>query len=192
MKIHSLTMMAGLLIVGSVNAAPIQWSDNGHYYEYVSDSTTWNEALSLAATSYYNGMQGYLATITSQGEQDFLRQNFPYVAWIAGSDEWDPASENDEGVWKWMAGPETGQQINFFAWASGEPNNCCGGEDYLQFHWVNDGGWNDHGGPGNASQRNGYLVEYSPNTPHNIPEPTTLILLGSGLAAIGWRRRKAS
>lgn len=200
MKIQRLMMISGLLLATSTNATPIQWAvaggGNGHYYEYVSDSVNWNGALEQAASSSFAGMQGYLATITSQEEQDFLQTNLPNLAWIAGSDEWDPNTENDEGQWKWMAGPEQGQLLTYFSWASGEPNNCCGGEDYLQFHWASNGDWNDHGGPGNSNQTNGYLVEYSSADQGggggSIPEPSTLVLLGAGLAGLGGLRRKTS
>ncbi len=60
-------------IVSSSQAIPVQWSGNGHFYEIIRDnSLDWFDAKSAAESSYYNGWQGHLATITSQGELDFL------------------------------------------------------------------------------------------------------------------------
>ncbi|MGD1712813.1 hypothetical protein [Dapis sp. BLCC M172] len=43
-------------------------SDTGHYYEYVPGAYTWNQAKASAEARSYNGLQGYLATITSEAE----------------------------------------------------------------------------------------------------------------------------
>ncbi len=181
----------------AASAAPVQWSGNGHWYEYVNLDVDWHTARSNALASSYNGMRGYLVTITSAAEQSFLQNTFGSIlAWAGGSDEWDSTSENDEGTWKWMDGPEAGQtfwddngaHVTYANWAPGEPNNCCGGEDYLVYGWSN-GRWNDHGGPGNAYYRIGYIVEYSPNT-STVPEPALPLLLGGALAALGRRFRR--
>ncbi|MCG8533051.1 MAG: hypothetical protein MI749_20680, partial [Desulfovibrionales bacterium] len=56
------------LLATTAQAAPVQWSVNGHSYEFVNTGTelTW-EAAQAAAT----GKGGYLATITSQAENTF-------------------------------------------------------------------------------------------------------------------------
>jgi len=184
-------------ISSGVTAAPVQWADNGHWYEYVNTQVDWDTARSNALASSYNGLSGYLVTITSAEEQDFLMSVFGSIlAWAGGSDEWDSSSENDEGSWKWMDGPEAGQTfwddngtyVTYANWSPNEPNNCCGGEDYLVYGW-NNGRWNDHGGPGNAYYQVGYIVEYGANTP-NVPEPALSLLLGGALGALGWYRRR--
>jgi hypothetical protein len=68
-------------------------------------------------------------------------------------------------------------------WAAGEPNDFRSGEDYTQIR--TNGTWNDHGLPYFPSYSHGYVVEYSP-----VPAPTTLALLGMGLAGFGFIRRK--
>ena len=161
-------------------AAPIQWAGNNHYYEYFDSAVTWGDAVTAAAAKSFNGMQGYLVTITSADEQAFLMSQNWGLSWAGGSDN------GDEGIWTWRTGPEAGQAFSYTNWNCGEPNNCCNGENYLQYNWA--GGWNDHGGPGNSGQMNGYVVEFSAA----VPEPETYAMLLAGLGIVGAiaRRRK--
>ena len=90
------------------------------------------------------------------------------IGWIGASDA------AQEGVWKWVTGPESGTQFwsgsswgssyggAFENWGSGEPNNF-GDEDYG--HFRSDGKWNDIDNVYSAVQ--GYIVEYGgmPNDP---------------------------
>jgi expansin (peptidoglycan-binding protein) len=184
-----LTTLAAAMMLGiaatSVQAAPIQWTTasggNGHWYEFISTGATWQSAFAAANASTYMGMQGYLATITSEAENTFASALAPAEAWLGGSDE------AVEGTWRWMNGPEDGQEFTYTNWANGEPNNVGGGEDYLHTNHANIPGhkWNDYGGPGTgASITYGYIVEYS------APEPGTLALLGLGLAGLAASRRR--
>jgi hypothetical protein len=113
-------------------------------------------------------MQGYLATITSAAENEFLKTRMPSNAWIGAS---DAASE---GTWKWVTGPEAGQTfwsgsssgsaVNgaYANWSSSQPNNSNGGQDYGEIYATDgtstDGKWNDRS---NTEYPDGYLVEYS-------------------------------
>ncbi|GET40750.1 hypothetical protein [Microseira wollei] len=54
------------LIPKNVQAAVLFNPATGHYYEFVPGRFTWNEAKSAAETRVFNGLQGYLTTITSQ------------------------------------------------------------------------------------------------------------------------------
>jgi hypothetical protein len=84
----------------------------------------------------YMGRQGHLVTITSSDENAFvinLAAGNSY--WMAGSDA------QQEGVWRWVAGPENGQIISPTFWAPGQPDNS-GNEDAL-CHWTVVKGWND-------------------------------------------------
>src|SRR5262245_45070695 len=63
------------------NAAPILNPLNGHYYQAFvfpeeRDFLSWDAAESAAESLFFMGEQGYLATITSRQENDFLIVNF--------------------------------------------------------------------------------------------------------------------
>ena len=97
---------------------------NGHSYYRSTGIATWTTARSNCSS-----MGGYLVTITSSGEQNFLYGLWP-SGWIGLTDE------VTEGTWKWV----TGETYSYSNWNSGEPNNS-GNEDYVQF--VSNGKWND-------------------------------------------------
>ncbi len=142
--------------------------DNGHFYEFISQpGVTWTEARAAALGRSLFGLRGYLATITSAEENQFAFSKAQAVGWIGGSDA------DVEGEWRWMDGPEAGQQFwqglsdgapvggMYNAWSANEPNDL-NGEDYA--HFLNTGLWNDYA---DTTQVTGYLVEYggSPGDP---------------------------
>ncbi len=156
---------------------------NGHFYEYVSTTETWTAAKAAAAAKIYLGLHGYLATITSPSENDFIRQKLAADAWIGASDrnlEINAATGTttyvdqaaSEGHWYWVTGPvgEIGTNFSngnnspvvvsgmFMNWNSGEPNNSLFGENYGKIFSSggNMGQWNDLGN----NNPQGYVVEY--------------------------------
>ncbi|EIJ39767.1 PA14 domain-containing protein [Galbibacter orientalis DSM 19592] len=145
---------------------------SGHYYEYIpSEGITWTVAKAAAEARNFYGVQGYLATITSADEAALLGEQSPGAGWIGASDA------AVEGEWKWVTGPEAGQQfwqgtgggtvVNgmYANWNTGEPNQS-GDEDYAHINAPGtgfDGSWNDlsnTGATSGAYQPKGYLVEY--------------------------------
>ncbi len=173
------------ITVGEANYLPA----TGHYYRYVDDlGITWTDANTAANASTYFGLQGYLATLTSQEEADFSGSQAAGTGWIGGSDA------ATEGVWKWVTGPEAGLNFwngtaggsspNFAFWNSGEPNNS-GNEDYAHITHPNinpNGSWNDLTNTGATSgdyQPQGYVVEYGgmPGDPIlNITDVTSVTM----------------
>jgi|GEM_PF-1914218 len=157
--------------------------ENGHYYEPVTSTSAvdWNTAQSGAASKTLFGMTGYLATVTTRQENDFIAD---YVnasnVWIGASDDVTAVnnacgSGGTEGDWYWVTGPEKCQQFwqgqnagtlqngLFARWNSGEPNNGGGGsnpsENFAATNYNGKAGqWNDfaHNNPAVTN----YLVEF--------------------------------
>lgn len=94
----------------------------GHCYVFVDEPLWWDDALARAERMVYEGIMGHLATITSDHENSFLKENFGRPGMLGGTDA------ETEGIWKWATGPEAGQEIDYLPWADGEPNNLT--------HWT--------------------------------------------------------
>lgn len=172
-----------LLTTTSAYAVPIQWSSadggNDHYYDVVSTTPqSWEASVADAAATTYLGMTGHMVTITSAEENTFvfdLMQSIGHVSFLGGSDS------VTEGLWQWV----TGETWDYENWSPGEPNNCCGGEDYLSF--LGNGTWYDIQG---LNQGNGYIIEFGTfGGPVNVPEPHSLLLFLAALLGIYARRR---
>lgn len=175
--------------LGDANFLPA----TGHYYLYVaSDGITWNGAREASENTFYFGLQGYLATITSQEEAQFAGEQSPGTGWIGASDF------GSEGTWRWVTGPEenlvfweggvTGAPVagQFSFWNAGEPNNF-GDEDFAHItdpSIGNLGSWNDlpnagdPEGPASPYYPRGYFVEFGgmPGDPDiNLSAGSTII-----------------
>lgn len=178
-------------------AAPIFDSANGHYYEYRSDPliTSFASAQTFASAQVYNGLIGYLATITSAQENQFV---FASVSGSMGSmPGYGGGSDADaHGTWKWVSGPEAGtvfyiegqaNQPGYSNWNSGEPNNL-GTENYLNLFNNSPAGWNNI-----QDSPNAVYIEYGGlGVTGAVPEPSTwaMMVLGfCGLGFMAYRRR---
>lgn len=104
---------------------------NGHWYKVIDRDaiTSWYEA-----QQFCQSVNGYLATITSQAENDFL---YEYIKSLEYSGAYFGYSDSDtEGTWKWNNG-EVSPYVN---WKTGEPDGEDTKDDYAR---LSGGYWSD-------------------------------------------------
>jgi len=113
--------------------------DNGHFYKAITysgaDDKTRTTAASNAASNIFGNHGGYLVTITSDAENDFVSANIPNASniWIGASDA------GNEGLWKYDQGPENGTVIwraPCYSNPAGQSNSCGGATGYNSYDGV--------------------------------------------------------
>jgi hypothetical protein len=172
-----------------------------HYYEYVAGSTTWTNAYTVSSAKSYFGRAGYLATILSEAENNFIWKLMSSDAWFGASDDYGyintakgstvyASQSAAEGKWHWVTGPEKGQNFSngntpsttlvsgmYHKWAGGEPNGTS--EAFGQFYSSNNGQWNDLAN----STLGGYICEYG-DMPGDLTSSVTIftrqVTVGNG------------
>ena len=159
-----------------------------HFYKYVEfpsgDSTsTWATAYKEAKKSVFEGLKGYLATITSENEEKYLYSSLGgnLQAWIGGArtllprDGYDgfvldsdeitdnalkPVDESNKNVrkWSWLCGPEAGTTF----YETGESGKADGGSvcDGQYADWNENEPNNRYNGGGTSAYYQEYALEY--------------------------------
>lgn len=183
---------------GSMLAAPLQWmigsGGNGHWYDYVPAFSIFSPvdfatARAAALASTHMGMQGYLATVTSAGEQQFIQNSFGFLVGFGatGSAFLGAGDSAAEGQFRWLDGPEAGQLVSYTNWLPGYPNTTSGDILHLYINYASPGnpsyGWLNSG-----TSAVGYVIEYSSLGDPGVPEPSSLVLAVGAIAAMAYRR----
>ena len=158
---------------------------NGHFYYIYNVDTgiTWK-----GAKQYCESQGGYLVTITSPEEQEFISelvQNQEKRSyWIGLTDE------EESGVWRWV----TDEPFSYSNWGYNEPNHGYGGKEHyvaiVSYDTSYDypiflGEWNDHANDRDIVQF-GFICEWessASSTPPSENHYETDSALGKYLAA---------
>ena len=141
------------------------FSGNGHYYQLVTGTINWTNAKTAAEASTYEGLTGYLVTITSAAENNFIKNKIATNTWIGGSDDATHTSNTHpaitsggagsdptdglagEGTWEWVSGPDNGK--TFHCQEKIEPKadpahpDCTVASGYEYVNWLTNEP-NDH------------------------------------------------
>ena len=99
-------------------------ADNGHYYLAVNNPVAWTTARDNASAATYMGMKGYLATVTSEEENNYLTSMIQMNTWLGGTCQPSYLTGLDLNIngtpttslyaggqarYFWATGPEAGQ-----------------------------------------------------------------------------------
>lgn len=124
----------GMIFGASVESTENPECYRNHTYKVIDTNNIWEDA-----EKDCESQGGYLATITSEWEKDYIeehvlpeKRSFGY--WLGGRRD-----EKDVSLWKWV----TGEDFYWTRWDGGEPNNLGGGEDYLMLYGSRKSRWND-------------------------------------------------
>ena len=176
-----------LSTISLLSSTPVYYSGNDHYYDVISvpGGITWGDAKAAAESLSYFGISGHLATITSQGENDFIVNNLGvHDYWLGGIQP--PNNSEPNSGWQWV----TGEPWVYTNWDYGEPSNSYWGgysinlpngspEDALHFH--GNSRWND---VPKECPITGYIVEFEVVNPN--PQSVSDIQSSSGSTWINW------
>jgi hypothetical protein len=152
---------------------------SGRCYQYINTTvTSWAQAKAAADASSFNGVPGYLVTVTSQAEENYIfttvisntSASFVYTAGIA----------NSLGEYIWSDGPENGQKI-VNSTGSCVQSVCFFRAGFPTAFTVNNSiqysldGWST----GTIFDVAGYIIEYGNATNPCVPSVTPTVSLSN-------------
>ena len=187
--------LAFSMMASAVTAVPIQWTSasggNDHWYDIETNLQNWDAARADATSRVWNGLQGYLVSITSAAENAFILNTFTPSAfgalWTGGTDA------ETEGTFVWADSPESttpfyqnGRPTGYDQFVQGEPNDSLGAEDHVEIGFLGFY-WNDRPG----EQPWGYIVEFGGIQTSPVPLPAGGLLLLGALGVLAVRRKKS-
>ena len=111
---------------------------NGHYYKVYDYNLTWNEA-----NNFCLNLGGHLVTITSEAENEFVKQLISQGH--HQESYWTGGYRGENSNWTWI----TDEEFNYSKWAPGEPNNLSQKENFIELYNMYNsnnallGSWND-------------------------------------------------
>ena len=125
---------------------PVEMVVSGsHKYLLFDDIVTWQEA-----KIYCEKLGGHLVTITGEAEQNIvysLVENRKRASYYIGLTD-----EKQEGNFQWV----TNEAFSYTNWATGQPDNYGGNENYGVIYNEQNGLWNDYT---NQNNRLGFVCE---------------------------------
>ena len=178
-KVLFIAVMAmGMLATFSDNSAsadhgdPVECDVTGHCYQWVPTQTSWYTAKLAAEGMVHDGVQGHLATITSDAETDFIVGAFPTATggsvdgggWAFFGGYRLGSNGAGWGPWQWVTGETFGSYEKF---AGGEPSGHAHDGDGTRgvLGFFHDQGRN-LSGTGWTAGWNGFWNDANPTTLH--------------------------
>ncbi len=149
------TNSGNTIVVNGIEVEVFNFQNNS--YAFISSDTAidWESAEIASESITYNGVNGHLATVTSEAENQFIVDNVYILA--NGAWTWLGATDSvTEGDWKWI----TGEPWNYSNWDEGQPDNAAN-ENYL--HYWYGGTWNDNNSNNYGNGIYSYIVEFEGN-----------------------------
>ena len=157
----------------------------GHWYMRIDTKMPWEDA-----QAYAESLGSYLATITSQSENDFVWNNLVLNQdvnnpWLGGFQP--PGTAEPDSGWEWV----TGEAWSYTNWdpAQPQPDDYMGAQDRLVIYCDGgvrggavDGAWDDNDdmfAPGGRQ----FIIEST------IAEPSSLALLAVGVLGLLLKRK---